>query len=137
MLFPLPFPFPFLSFLSSHIFVFYQRFTAWLEHQLEHGDTVSGLASRRQRQQQQQRATRIAVSVLRGETATATAEGSGLTRDAGATPPAHDSSTPGFYPRGRSQGVVVVREAEEGGSRTPPDVGVPADSPQGEEEDEG
>ena len=28
-------------------------------------------------------------------------------------------------------------EAEEGGTRTPPDVGVPADSPQGEEEDEG
>ena len=27
--------------------------------------------------------------------------------------------------------------AGEGGSRTPPDVGVPADSPQGEEEDEG
>ena len=42
-----------------------------------------------------------------------------------------------FYPRGRSQGVVVVLEAGEGGSRTPPDVGVPADSPQGEEEDEG
>ena len=43
--FPFPFlSFPFLSslsFLSSHVLVFYQRFTAWLEHQLEHVDTGS------------------------------------------------------------------------------------------------
>ena len=40
-------------------------------------------------------------------------------------------------PPGLGDFGTLSEEAEEGGTRTPPDVGVPADSPQGEEEDEG